>query len=242
MKFEAKNNGSSLPESVADGATWVNMTATQAKNFCTDPSLGPGYDLISNAEWMTIARHLEEYGSNWTSGVVGTEQMYQGHSDGGGLIATTDESDPYDGTGNSATDPVGMGKEQRRTLEFSWGETIWDFSGYNAEWVDWTLGGAQDTAPTTCFLSPWQSIEFPVMACLDLDAIDYMPANPAGVLAANYDSDYGLGQFQFPQFATGNTISRGGATNFPNSGAFWIGYNYSADAWGGTGFRCVYRP
>ena len=69
-----------------------------------------------------------------------------------------------------------------------------------------------------------------------------MPANPAGVTAADYDRDYGLGAIRWPGVWYGNTISRGGATNFTESGIFHVNYNQSTDSWGGTGFRCVYRP
>jgi hypothetical protein len=131
MKFEGKDDGGGTPVSTAAGMPWASITASTAKTRCK--LNGANYDLISNAEWMTIARDIEAEPSNWTSGVVGLERLYQGHSDGGALLEVTDENDPYDGTGNLSTDPVGAGKEQRRMHTLSTGDTIWDLAGNNAE-------------------------------------------------------------------------------------------------------------
>lgn len=242
MKFEASNNGG-MPESVAaPGGSWVFMTASQAKGYCG--LLGGSYDLISNPEWMTIARHLEAYASNWTGNAIGSGRMFQGHSDNSpaGSLGISNVNDPYNGTLNLVTDGVGTGTEQKRTLEFSWGDTIWDFSGNNAEWIDWTSGGVIDYAPSACHTyGNWASVEFPVFACGGLVSTDYMPGNPASIAPASYNSAYGVGAFQYGG-AAGTAISRGGAVNFAKSGVFFYGHNLTTDSWGGTGFRCVYRP
>ena len=98
--------------------------------------MGAGYDLISNAQWQTIAQDTELTASNWTSGVVGSEMMYRGHSDNSSiLLSVTNINDGYDQTGNNAGQVWGSGKEQRRTLNMSNGEVIWDMAGNVWEWV-----------------------------------------------------------------------------------------------------------
>jgi hypothetical protein len=56
-------NSSNIPESRAGGTPWKNLTQVQSKAECK--SLGKEYDLISNAEWMTIAYNIESVRSNW---------------------------------------------------------------------------------------------------------------------------------------------------------------------------------
>jgi hypothetical protein len=117
-----------------------SLTGQGAIEACQ--SLGNGYDLITNAQWQTIAQNTEEIPSNWTSGIVGTEMMYTGHSDNNpsNSLAVVNVNDPYDSTQGSAGAPnssqaAGSGKEQRRTLNLSNGEVIWDLAGNVLEWV-----------------------------------------------------------------------------------------------------------
>ena len=60
------------------------------------------------------------------------------------------------------------------------------------EWVDWSIGGALGLGPTSCDLGMF---EFPDVNCGALADADYMPGNPSGVIAGDYDSNYGIGQF-----------------------------------------------
>ena len=82
MKYEAKaetNAGGSYdsdglsvnlsnykPGSTASNLPWRSINRVNARTECQ--SLGSGYDLISNAQWQTIARNLELQGTNWTTG------------------------------------------------------------------------------------------------------------------------------------------------------------------------------
>ncbi len=72
-------NSNFIPESRPTGTPWVNLNRAQSLAECQ--SLGTGYSLISNAQWQTIAQNVELVPSNWTSGIVGSELMYEGHSD-----------------------------------------------------------------------------------------------------------------------------------------------------------------
>lgn len=247
MKFEAKCIGTSCPTDTAGvnavaaselgGSPWVSISPINAKAACT--TLGIGYDLISNPEWMTIAYDIESNPSNWGSGIVGTGALFRGHTDAspGNALAVTNANDPYDGTGNTSVQAMGAGKEQRRTFTLSNGEVIWDLVGNVWEWTDWTIGNTLASGPTTC-TATWT--EIPNVSCGDLEAVDYMPSNPAVVTAANYNSNFGLGRFFG---GTGGAAFRGGyRDNHALAGLFALSFYNSPVATATIiGFRCVYR-
>jgi formylglycine-generating enzyme required for sulfatase activity len=232
MKFEAKNNNGA-PVSVAAQTPWVLINATTARGACT--ALGSGYDLISNAEWMTIARNAEGVQSNW-SGPNG--MLARGHSDGApAALPVTNINDPYSDTGNNANQLPGSGWEQKRTLTLSNDEVIWDLAGNVWEWVDWNpqAPGFQ-TGPTSC-----SSGDLLNVSCGALSAADYMPGNPGGAPPANYNRYYGLGYFYGG--STGAALRGGDWSAGPRAGAFSLSLGSSATITGtGVGFRCVYRP
>lgn len=140
MKILGQANGvqaydsSLVPDSRPDGIPWTGVPKLGAVLECQ--SLGAGFDLISNDQWQTIARHAELEPRNWTSGVVGVEMMYRGYTNGGGAgYSVSDEADWYDQTGANSGQLPGVGKEQRRTLILSNDEVIWDLAGNKFEWV-----------------------------------------------------------------------------------------------------------
>ncbi|MCB9370349.1 hypothetical protein H6501_02000 [Candidatus Woesearchaeota archaeon] len=130
MKYEAKNV-SYVAISQAASTPWANITWNAAKTECEN--LGSGYHLMTEEERLTIAHNVEFVASNWNSSVVGTGFLYSGHNDGSpytALVADTDDGNGYYGTTDSA------GSNQRRTLNLSNDEIIWDFAGNVWEWVD----------------------------------------------------------------------------------------------------------
>ena len=225
MQFDAKNVGG-VAKSQALTSPWVSINQSNAKTACTN--LGVGYDLISNPEWMTIARNVENVASNWSSGIVGTGMMPRGHSDGipNNALEVTNIYDPYDQTGNNSGQAAGSGWEQKRTLTLSNGNVVWDITGNVWEWIDWT-------PPTTC---TDMGVELSSVNCgTDLATTDYMPSHPA------YGTSQGMGRFYG---GTGGAALRGGYWySGAGGGAFALGLNYSpSDTSAGFGFRCVYRP
>ncbi|MFW5704974.1 MAG: archaellin/type IV pilin N-terminal domain-containing protein [Nanoarchaeota archaeon] len=158
MKYEAKEDSSGLciggdtnncPQSIASGNPWVSLTWQQAKSNCE--ALGADYHLITDNEWLTIAKNAENIATNWNSSVVGTGFMYLGHNDNdpaNSLAADTNDSNGYYGTNDGVSSPGDNSysnfpsndarayQGQRRTLTLSNGEVIWDLAGNVWEWVD----------------------------------------------------------------------------------------------------------
>ena len=138
-KYEMKNVGG-VATSQASGTPWVEIprgdlptTAGGAWKACRDlgHSSGSGYDLISNAQWQTIARNLEGVGWNWSSGTVGNSSgMSRGHSDhspSNSLAASTDDNDSCTGTGQTCD--LSTWSDQRRVHRLSNGSYLWDIAG-----------------------------------------------------------------------------------------------------------------
>ena len=116
--------------STKEGSPVAQITQTESIAACS----AIGGHLITNEEWMTIARNIESVPSNWSTGVVGSGYIYSGHNDSapnGALEASTD-NDGYYGTGQTTGN-------QRRTLTLSNGEVIWDLAGNVYQWVDKTI-------------------------------------------------------------------------------------------------------
>jgi len=69
------------------------LTQQQAIDACK--SMGVGYHLITDAEWITIARNIEATSSNWSGNAVGSGALYSGHNDAVpayALAASTDDT------------------------------------------------------------------------------------------------------------------------------------------------------
>jgi formylglycine-generating enzyme required for sulfatase activity len=130
-------------------------TADNAEKYCANQ----GWHSITNDEWMTIARNVEQVESNWcdkdgthcgcTPGTVG-KVLANGHYDsnneataGGAtfdsaLVAGADDQPCYGTTTDGSNECGGKGA-QKRTLALSNGETIWDLAGNVWEWVGGTV-------------------------------------------------------------------------------------------------------
>jgi Tfp pilus assembly major pilin PilA len=157
MKYEAKQVGASTtPISQASGLPWVYNTQLAA--IANSPNVAgcTGCHLITEAEWMTIAKNIMSVGSNWSSGVVGTGSLYLGHTDTAPistLEATTDDNSNWYATGNAA------GSNQRRTFTLTNGEIIWDISGNVHEWTSGqTTGGEPGVTGGGAAIREWTAI------------------------------------------------------------------------------------
>ncbi|MFT6633400.1 MAG: sulfatase activating formylglycine-generating enzyme [Bacteriovoracaceae bacterium] len=211
--------GSNVPVSIADNQPWRSIDANDSAAECE--SLGANYHLISNPEWMAIARDIENVNANWTGGTVGTGCLFRGNSG--------DTTCGY----NSATDPdSGTGRDARAKHSLSTGQEIFDISGNVWEWTDWDAAtvGFQ-IGPTTCTTSA----ELPSVACGALADADYNTNN------GGYTRTEGVGYYFG---GSGGAALRGGSwDNSTLAGAFTL-YLFDSPTITLTdiGFRCVFRP
>lgn len=213
-----------VPVSAATGTPWRSLSQADAYATCATA----GYALMSNREWMTIARSAEANRRNWTTGTVGRGRMFEGNTTGG--YAGADILDPYAGTSHTANDSVGNGFECRRTLILEDGTVIWDMPGNVQEWIDWTTGEPLD-GPPTC-----NTNDLSTFACSGVANDDFNAAT------GSYDRTFGVG---IVIGGSGGAARRGGQSGDHGSGfagAFALNMNRDPTfVNGSTGFRCVLR-
>ncbi len=125
------------PVSQANSLPWRQIDQIRARDACAALNGGgdSNYGLISNPEWMTLARNIENQNANWSEGLVGNGVIFQGN------IGSISEGS-YDGA-----DPEGgTGRDTKARHVLSNGQQMWDVSGNISEWVDWKIVSAS-TAP-----------------------------------------------------------------------------------------------
>lgn len=223
MKYEAKQNGSNATSTYFN-LPWTGLTQAQAKTACIN--LGSGYDIITNSQWMTIARNIEQVSSNWNNGIVGSGFIFSGHDDNNpssSLQAHINDSDGYYGTLNVD------GSNQKRTLMLQNGEVIWDLSGNVWEWTNDTLS-----------MHNWD--EGGISHYWNFQTNETFRLN-AGPSNSSWGSSQGVGYVTHSSTQS-NGIIRGGWWNFAGAtGLYAIDMNNPVSATVGTlGFRCVYNP
>jgi hypothetical protein len=251
MTYEAKNVAG-VATSQALLTPWTSITFTNAVTQCT--SLGSKYDLISNPEWMSIARGIESRTNNWSSSVVGTGMLVSGHSDSSfasnDLLAITDTTDSYNGTGNNASQAAGSGWEQRRTFNLANGNIIWDFAGNALEWVDWKVfTGGQGVTPAYKAYHSTDSgpintpIEFNLLNLL-IGSTDEMFPDSWQSTITTLTSTNRIGKYTAGNNTTGGYAKRGGMwASASEAGIYFLDLTSdSSYTSNDTGFRCVYRP
>ena len=242
MKYEAKNDGSGNAVSTDTGAPWVSINQTTAKTECTDLNALNGvtnkYDLISNPEWMAIARNVENVPSNWTNSAIGDGCLKRGNV--GGANPCTGGDSGYDG----ADPESGTGRNALASLTLDNGEVIWDLSGNVWEWTDWTLGGALSTNMTQAQKASQGGT--PVAAWIEYTVVNTFTANsPAiAILPDNpsFDANEGMGRYYAG--TSGGAALRGGFwVSGAAAGAFALSLGVSSSGTSpGIGVRCVFRP
>jgi hypothetical protein len=259
MKFEAKCLGASCPTatpgptatavSQAAGTPWTSIDQINAKLACTNK--GAQYDLISNPEWMTIARDIEMNVLNWTGGSIGSGVLSRGHTDNSpaSTLAVSNVNDPYAGTGNTAVQAVGSGREQKRTFILSNAESLWDFSGNVWEWVNWSLGAPLTTVapnnkayvgvengPQTAY-AEFTSLSVNISSGDQMEMITWRPTNPT------FNSSHYIGRYIAGANNSGGAAFRGNDfDDGANAGIFSLNLNEDSTAsYPDIGFRCVYR-
>ena len=128
-------------------------------------SIGLGFHLITNDEWMTVGANAAAQTSNWSGGAVGSGKLYRGHSDNSPAstcAASTDDTLFFVETDCTAK-AAGGGEDdettQKRIHNLSNGSIVWDLAGNVYNWVNYfndtdkpAAGGSfteYNTSPTT---------------------------------------------------------------------------------------------
>lgn len=216
MKYEARGNYP--PISTPSGAPAKGAVPEVLDSYCQ--RIGPGYNLISETQWLAIAHNVTGVAKNWTGGAVGSGYLMRG-APYGRLAASIDDADGYMGV---------SGVENRRTLALSNGEVIWDFAGNVGETT------YCDAGRTGCAANG--RIEDNYLTGLNV----WQDANPAN--AANADvfptgytsSAHHIGMMQ--PYSSGTFLLRSawGGSGVPVDarGVFMIAETVSS-----PGFRCV---
>ncbi|HMN11527.1 MAG TPA: hypothetical protein PKD55_04300 [Bellilinea sp.] len=216
--------------SSAQGYPLARINQTTSAAACE--ALGTGYHLITNNEWMTIARNIEKRASNWSTGAVGSGHLYRGHTDNNpaNALEAGSDSDGYTGTGNTSP------SEQRRTHTLSNGEVIWDLSGNVWEWTNNTI---TETNQPDSAASSWAWSQFSDLTSYGTLSYDQLaPSNPA------WTSSQSVGRIYHCSNCSSTTLrgSRrgGGWNNSSDAGVFTLYLNYSPSGTNSLlGLRCA---
>ncbi|MBC7530940.1 MAG: hypothetical protein H7318_05120 [Oligoflexus sp.] len=248
MKYEAKNV-SSIATSQAASSPWVNISQTNAIVACQ--ALGTGYNLISNADWLTLGAHIANVASNWSSGSVGTGTINRGHSDnspGGACSASTDDSLGWVQTDCTAKNSSGDVWNQKRTHTLSNGSVVWDLAGNVWDWTSYVIPnisakpyGSADGSPV------WAWREFTTVNS-GFSSMTRGELTPTNAQKAFWNdtwasSTYGMGQYLSGANGSGGALLRGAAwAEGATAGLFavYLG-NAPSEANPYIGLRCVFR-
>ena len=219
MQYQARNFGG-VPKSTGLGLPWFSITQTAAITACNNA----GGHLMTNDEWMAIARDIEQVAENWTGGVVGSGILKRGNC-GTADAGSYDGSNPETGIINS-----------KAILKLSNGNEIYHLSGNVWEWTSDTIKGKdQPTGSTPGFT--WR--EFDTLTTYGMLSYDKMRhANSV------YISTNGAGAIYSDGTTSNMTVYaclRGGGYNeLVHAGVFAINLSNIPNALGSNiGFRCV---
>ncbi len=225
-----------FPISIDDGSPWRKISPENAQKECE--SLGSGFNLITNLEWMAIARSIETNEENWTGGDIGMGCLARGNS---GEVTSGENHSLGNSCGFDGDNPHTNFSDNRASHKLSSGDEIFNFSGNVWEWIDWddprSLNPGIQQMPNDCKTSKG-FIEFNEIECGNQIAEnEYLPQT------SSLDSDHGIGRMYFDSEAQGTMASRGGGWTTQESVGIYALIAYGqGGAFPQTGFRCVYRP
>ncbi|MBT7082306.1 MAG: hypothetical protein HN929_12725, partial [Chloroflexi bacterium] len=212
--------------STANGGPLVHITQPQAIAACTGDN-----HLITNAEWMTIARNAEAQTANWVDGTVGSLV-----SASGGMFRGNVGN--LDSVGYNGADPEsGTGRDTKAKLTLSNGAEIWDLSGNVYEFNSDTI--TEEDQPDVSGQSGWAWRE--LTALTSYGSLSYDLVRPAGT---SYNADYGVGRIYHNSesaSATERVFRRGGSwADTSGAGAFALSlYGSTGSQYNLFGFRCA---
>jgi len=220
-------------------------TANDAKSYCASR----GWHLITNAEWMTIARNVERQGANWCdlngtncgfSPGQSSKYLAAGHNDNNSesgsnkaIIASAIDSQACYRTTTDTSSNCGGAGSQKRTHTLSNGEVVWDLAGNVWEWTDNTIMGADKPAGNPAAWVEWTTVTS--YGTLSHDALK--PSN------GNWYSAQRVGQYYEGSASGGPYAFLRGASwdSSTTAGVFALNLNYAPGDSGRRyiGFRCA---
>jgi len=252
MKYEAKNVAG-VATSQAASSPWTNITIGAAFTACNDLNVSPptGYatgtfNLISNPEWMALARNIESVSSNWTSGVVGSDCLKQGNIWSNVVCPSDNLAYNYAKGGvDFGTVRADNGTSQ---LVLDNGNVIWDLSGNVREWVNWNLSNTLSTPIVQANKAHGGS--GPLGSMLSFLGITNFPsplmnANMIKPVNSSLGLNSGIGSYIAGNVTSTGVPTRGGSKLYTNqaNGIFSLKLTSTLSTQDTTtGFRCVYRP
>jgi hypothetical protein len=221
-------------------------TNQNAITYCKNAS----WHLVTNNEWMTVARNVETVSANWCNkdgtgcgyspGAPG-KILVNGHNDSSPNYALPESTDdkPCFGTTTDGTNVCGDKSSQKRTLTLTNGEVIWDLAGNVWQWIDAEI--ARKDEPRTIVPGEgnlrWTWGEFQTVPYSN----DYSSSNPA------WNSTQGIGKiYHYNSIGDKDTtlytyIRAGNWRHGYDSGVFTIHMSPVASKTGidDVGFRCA---
>ena len=250
-----------IPYSSPDATPWANINFTNSRMACNSLNTNPLFDefggnftMITNRQWMTIARDAEQQSVNWANNVTGSTV-----SEGGGLFRgnvnlndaiSCNHGSALDGNtpGTNCIVSGGDGRN-KRTLILSNEAVIWDLAGNVWQWVDLMEDGSPMTnvnacpGPnefTTCSSSDLWNDGFSKNNSLALGLPLEREMGPLG----DFDSTNGVGRIFSSTSTGGRVLRRGGAWgNDDGAGAFAaLLINGPGITSAVIGFRCAFEP
>ncbi len=219
-----------------NGSPIVHITHAQALAACA----AQGAHLLTNDEYMTIARDAEQQGVNWTSGIVGTGYLFNGNS--------ADTTRGY----NAATDPdKGTNRNSRAKYILCNKAEVYDVPGNVWEHVQRSTNNQGDNTsalglpPCSDGVAGWGWCDYgstasPYVTSWPAD-IDFNLVGPSNVA---WDYAKGMGRIYTYKngtsqgttiFARGSRWDAGAATGVYALGLYW-GVASTAQY---LGFRCA---
>jgi len=219
--------------SQAANQPWVNINQTSAKIECTN--LGMNYHLVTNSEWMTIARNIETTASNWSGAAINSGAISSGHNDNApaSSLAASADNDGCSGTGQACSEVAW--NSQRRTHTLSNGAVIWDIAGNVSELNDWQVSLASKAYFSTD--------GGPVVAFREFTVINTFPLNDGQNYQATstaLNSTQGIGQYYSGMTDPGVAVRGGNSNSGVNAGVFSLNLaNAPTDLTAAIGFRCA---
>ena len=247
MKYEAKCSAADgqackdiadkSPMSIIENTPWSEVTQQEAKSACS--SLGAGYHLTTNEEWMTMATNVAAIGTNWSGSMVGSGQLIRGHSDNNPPQACPaspdDQLNVVEGTCQNLASNSDEFIEQRTHL-LSNGEVIWDLGSNVREWVD---RNNTNDKPTPA-VDAWLEYTQPIVGTSSMPLTDLIPQI---AIDENWNSQQAIGIY-FPSTpGVGGALYRGGfMSDDTYAGIFSAALDYDTTfTYIKIGFRCTYK-